>query len=388
MYDTRMLIRLIGTAQKTLERSTKATTARARATFATLPSSSSSRSTSLPHPVPDLSDILHDPSFHKKNLKDRNYPIPPSAIDEIRTFELEAITVRKDLQAAREKRNASSSSKVDPAVLREEGKAVKVRVKELEGRLSVLEKRVLQLSLSLPNTSHPFAPIGPESAARLVATYGPPIPSPTPPEDAQRDHITLSAPSALHWTDFPSSSLISGSSWSLLTNEGALLELALTNYAFSIATRHDFTPVMTPDVVKSEIAERCGFHPRDGGEAQQTYFIQDDKGEDTPALCLTGTAEIPLVAMSAGKVFRENELPLKFVGLGRAFRAEAGARGADSRGLYRVHQFSKVEMVVISNREDSDRILDDLRKIQEEILRGLGLSLRCVLRFAFLVYRS
>jgi seryl-tRNA synthetase len=153
----------------------------------------------------------------------------------------------------------------------------------------------------------------------------------------------------------------------------------LTNYAMSVALSHGFTPALTPDVIRSDVSERCGFRPRDG-EAQQTYFLSD--GQETSALCLAGTAEIPLVAMSAAQTFRADQLPLKHVALGRAFRAEAGARGADSRGLYRVHQFSKVEMVVVCAEEESNRLLEELRAIQEEILDALGLSLRSVCSFS------
>lgn len=336
---------------------------------------SSARATSLPTPVLDLDDVLHDPDFVRRNLVDRRYPLAPTTVDEIRKLEFEAVELRRTLQDVRERRNAMSKAKGGPKGPNQEAIEVKRLLKELEPKLADVTKRLFDLAIQLPNTSHPTSPIGDESKARLVKTFGPPISDPPPAADPARDHLHLSSPANLGWTDFPSASLVAGASWPYLLRDGALLEMALTNYAMSKAIKHGFVPVLTPDVVRSDVAERCGFRPRDG-EAQQTYFLNDGSSEAT--LCLAGTAEIPLVALSAATISAYSELPRKFVALGRAFRAEAGARGADSRGLYRVHQFSKVEMVVICGEETSDRMLEDLRRMQEDILGKLGLSLRYV----------
>jgi len=343
------------------------------ASVATRFASSSSRPSSIPHPVIDLSDVLDYPQDVKDNLRQRKFPLEPEMVDELRKMEIEAMGLRKELQAARERRNVVSKAPKGDMEARKEGAEVKKLLKEIEPKLNSLDKTIQSLALQLPNASHPHVPIGDETNARVVKILGPKISSPPPAARPELDHLQLSSPSNFAWTDFPSSSLTTGSSWPLLTNEAALLELALTNYSMSIALSHDFTPILTPDVVRSDVSERCGFRPRDG-DAQQTYFLSD--GESVSNLCLAGTAEIPLVAMSAAQTFRQEQLPLKFVALGRAFRAEAGARGADSRGLYRVHQFSKVEMVVVCAEDESDRLLEDLKKIQEEILGGLGLSLR------------
>lgn len=350
-------------------------------------SASTTRATSIPPPSIDLAPLLNDPDKVKQNLVDRKYPLGPEVVDEIQSLEMDSRRLKRDIQRIRERRNAVSgfppAAKPGSAAPGSTGgpseaSLVKTRLKALTLELSTITTRLSHLSLQLPNTSSPSSPIGSESAAVIVHTLGPSISSPPPPAQPLLDHLRLSSPSHLAWTDFPSSSLITGASWSLLTNEGALLEMALTQYAFAKTIAHGFSPVLTPDVVRSDIADRCGFRPRDG-EAQQTYFLED--GTKEPALCLVGTAEVPLVAMSAAMVFEEDKLPLKQVALGRAFRAEAGARGADSRGLYRVHQFSKVEMVVVCKQEDSDGILEDLRGIQEDILGDLGLSLRYVPHF-------
>ena len=370
---------------KTMQAMTRRVGIRSHRKFTTTAISfgSTSRSVSLPPPLYDLTDILSDPEYIKKNLRDRKYPLEPEIVDRIRQLEFDSIRTKKELQSLKESRNTLSkllAAKQGTKEQKEAATTIKLSIKSLEPDLARLTESIQDLLANLPNTSHPTSPIGDESKARIVATYGPSISQSTPPPpDPARDHLHLSSPTNLNWTDFSSASLVSGASWPYLLREGALLEMALINYSMSKVVKQGFVPVLTPDVVKSEIADRCGFKPRDG-EAQQTYFLSDGTPSSStpPALCLVGTAEIPLVALSAATVTPYASLPLKYVALGRAFRAEAGARGAESRGLYRVHQFSKVEMVVICGAESSDRILEDLRKTQETILITLGLSLRSV----------
>ncbi len=161
-------------------------------------------------------------------------------------------------------------------------------------------------------------------------------------------------------------------------NEGALLELALTQYAMSKAIARGFKPVITPDVVRADIASRCGFQPRDTGDppVHQMYHLQKTHSVQ-PELVLSGTAEIPLAGMFANKIFHEEELPMKYVGLGRAFRSEAGARGADTRGLYRVHQFTKVELFTACAEGESERLMQEFLDLQLDIFGDLGIPIRC-----------
>ncbi|KIO15875.1 hypothetical protein M407DRAFT_13094 [Tulasnella calospora MUT 4182] len=254
----------------------------------------------------------------------------------------------------------------------EEAKRLKMEIQNLERTLSELDDELLSKSLLLPNDTHPSAPLGAEENATKIATVGP------PPRDVDsaRHHVSINQD--LKFMDLESGAVASGSSWYYLKDIGAFLELALTNFAMSVAVKHGFTPVMTPDVVKEEVATRCGFQPRDeqSSAPTQNYYLHRDDTESQ--LVLAGTAEIPLAAMFAGKIYDYGALPLKVVGLGRAFRAEAGARGADTRGLYRVHQFSKVELFVVSegNVETSSRLMEEMRDVQAEIFDSLGLSFR------------
>lgn len=252
---------------------------------------------------------------------------------------------------------------------------------ELETRLADVDDRLLRLALAVPNDTHPDVPIGPESTAATLSQHGPP-----PIEaDPKRDHVSVGR--QLELLDLETAATVTGSSWYYLLREGALLETALVGYALSVAVRRGFVPVTTPDVVRSDIAHRCGFQPRDAqAESEgmsQTYHVSNalpgsPQAHHRPELVLTGTAEIPLAGMFADHVFLPHELPAKVVGLGRAFRAEAGARGADTRGLYRVHQFTKLELFAVTPIDGSEAMMEELRAVQTEIFAGLGLSFRFV----------
>jgi seryl-tRNA synthetase len=214
-------------------------------------------------------------------------------------------------------------------------------------------------------------PIGPEENAVEVERFGP-VPLSA---DLARDHLRTT-----NWyelLDNEASTISTGSSWPYLRGTLALLEMALINYATSICLKHGYEPVIPPDIIRTDIASRCGFNPRDGADTDsapsQTYHIANTD------LCLAGTAEIPLSALFANRILDHKSLPRKVVGVGHAFRAEAGARGADTRGLYRVHQFTKVEMFCVTAADgDSGQVMEDMRSVQRDIAEGLGLSVRRV----------
>ena len=266
-------------------------------------------------------------------------------------------------------RNSRCSLTRDAAI--EQAKALKIEISELKSRVATIESDLLHTALPIPNDTHPDTPIGSEAATVTLSTHGP---SPSP-LTLSRDHVRV----ARHFQmlDLDAGSTVTGSSWYFLLNEGALLEVALINYALSVAIKHGYKPVTTPDVVKIDIAKRCGFQPRDPTDnVHQMYHLTSESEKEHPALVLSGTAEIPLAGLFANKLYEESQLPLKVVGVGKAFRAEAGARGADTRGLYRVHQFAKVELFTVEVETRSDSAMEDMRKVQIQILDGLKLPFR------------
>ncbi|CAK5280302.1 unnamed protein product [Mycena citricolor] len=321
----------------------------------------------------DYRAISENVVYKSNNALNRKAPLPHDAVQSVARNFKEFKTLSGELNSQRNarsvvgeriKRSATEKNLVEKEAALAEALKMKESIIQVESTLSKLEEEMLATALALPNDTHPSSPLGPESAAVLLSTHGPP-PIPATPK---RDHVTIAQKYGL--LDLEKAATVTGNSWYYLINEAALLELALTNYALSVAIKHGFTPVMTPDVVRSDIAGRCGFHPRD--HASQTYHIQS-KSQD---LILAATAEIPLAGMFANHIQLERTLPIKVAGVGHAFRAEAGARGADTRGLYRVHQFTKVELFVVSPHDESEQLMEDMKNVQISILSGLNLSFR------------
>ena len=168
--------------------------------------------------------------------------------------------------------------------------------------------------------------------------------------------------------DFEAGASVAGQKFYFLKNEAALLELALVQYAMKTLVEEGYTPIITPDVARVEVLEGIGFIPRNPNpETRQIYTIADTD------LCLIATAEITLGGMHRDHIFDELDLPKKYVGLSHCFRTEAGAPGRDTRGLYRVHQFTKVEMFAFCAPDQSEPIHLELLAIEEKIFQGLGL---------------
>ncbi|KAK4684045.1 seryl-tRNA synthetase, partial [Tremellales sp. Uapishka_1] len=326
----------------------------------------------LPKPRPDYTRLLSNPTQTTRNHLLRASPLSTDHVSHIQRLRATHLLLLEKLNNIKAKQNEVGQLIRNSLGDREENlrqaKKLKTRIGDYEKTFSDTESELLELASALPNFSHPDVPLGPEENAIVLESFGPdPLPS-----DPERDHTRITAHFDL--VDTEASSTASGSSWPYLKRELCLLEQALIQYALSVALRHGYTPVATPDVVKVDIAQRCGFQPRD--QSSQVYYIQPSAADTSPTLCLTGTAEIPLSALFADRIFSEKELPLKVVGVGKAFRAEAGARGADTRGLYRVHQFQKVELFAVASETQSEAEMESIRAVQKEIAQSLGLSVR------------
>jgi seryl-tRNA synthetase len=246
-----------------------------------------------------------------------------------------------------------------------EGKALKTEIAALEDTLGKKEALLAAEAARIPNMAHPDAPVGKEEKDNLEIRRWGDIPEFS---FAPKDHVEIGE--ALKLLDFDTATKVSGTKFYYLTNEAVLLELALTRYALEMLAGRGFTLTLTPDIARTEIVEGIGFNPR--GAESNIYTLT---GEET---CLVGTAEITLGGYMADRVLDPEELPLRLAGFSHCFRREAGAAGQYSKGLYRVHQFSKVEMFVFCRPEESESFHDELLAIEEEIFRGLEIPYRVV----------
>jgi seryl-tRNA synthetase len=255
------------------------------------------------------------------------------------------------------------------------------------------EKEIQELAEALPNLTSRHTPVGEEP--EVFGLYND-DPTKKYPNRQWPSHVDIGVKHDL--LDFEGSAQTSGWGWYFLKNEAALLEQALIQYALSVAMKHGWQVVSPPSMVYAHMADACGFQPRDKNEEQQIYAIQQlEKDAAKPQLVMAGTAEIPLAGMKANQTFQESDLPQKYVGVSRCYRAEAGARGVDTKGLYRVHEFTKVEMFgwtlpdmpsepSSSSATDmfegseyssaSEQLFNEMLSIQQEILTSLGLHYR------------
>jgi seryl-tRNA synthetase len=243
------------------------------------------------------------------------------------------------------------------------GRRIKEEVAEIEEKLRGQQSRLDELLMELPNFIHPDVPEGGEEDFRVVKD------GVAPDYDFEpRDHLALCEQHDL--ADFEAGAAVAGQKFYYLKNEAALLDIALQRLALDVLMPEGFTPIITPDLARPDVVSGLGYNPR--GPETQIYSI------DEHDLCLVGTAEITLGGMYAGQILDEADLPIKLAGVSHCFRTEAGSHGRESRGLYRVHQFTKTEMFVFTRPEDSDAQLEELRAIEERIFDALELPYRVI----------
>ncbi|GAB1432319.1 serine--tRNA ligase [Spirochaetota bacterium] len=274
----------------------------------------------------------------------------------------------EDERRARNENSAAMKGKLETDkrnALIAEGKRLKDNIAAMESELSGLDLQLDAELRKIPNMAHPDAPKGKEDKDNTEVKQ---VGSPTVFTFAAKDHVQLGQ--ELDIIDFDAGTRVSGTKFYYLKNQGVFLELALVKYALDILVKKGFTPFITPDIAKMEILEGIGFNPR--GPESNVYALE---GEDS---CLVGTAEITLGGYYSDTIFAKEELPIKMAGLSHCFRREAGAAGQFSKGLYRVHQFTKLEMFIYCLPEDSGKAHEELRLIEEEIFSGLDIPFRVV----------
>ncbi|MAE95590.1 MAG: serine--tRNA ligase [Deltaproteobacteria bacterium] len=245
-----------------------------------------------------------------------------------------------------------------------EGRALKEAVARIESELDAARARFDDALLALPNFIHPDVPVGGEEDFAELRRVG----EPTAFGFEAVDHLEIGRRNDL--LDFEAGARVAGNKFYYLKNGAVLLELALQRYALDILLEDGFTPYVTPDLARPEIVDGIGYNPR--GEETQIYSIANAD------LCLVGTAEITLGGLYADQILDEQQLPLKLAGISHCFRTEAGSAGRESKGLYRVHQFTKVEMFAITRPEDSEAMHEHLLSLEEKIFQGLELPYRVV----------
>lgn len=304
----------------------------------------------------------------KKNISDRYMNVDLDRIiadQDARSAllqEVEALRARRNENAAKMKGRMDGETR---QALIAEGKALKEELAEKEAEFNRIDAVFQAEARTIPNYAHPDAPVGKEDKDSLAIRFHlEPKKFPFKP----KDHVQLGE--ELDVLDFDSGAKVAGQKFYYIKNQLVILQMALERYAMDIVLKHGFTPFITPDIAKEEILQGIGFNPR--GEESNIYTLE---GTGT---CLVGTAEITLGGYYQNTILDKSDLPIRMTGLSHCFRREAGGAGQYSKGLYRVHQFSKLEMFIYCLPEDSDRFHQEILSIEEEIFSGLGLAYRVV----------
>lgn len=304
----------------------------------------------------------------KENIKNRNMTADADKVVELYDKRTSLVTKQQDLQQQRNENAKAMKQKLDDAKRQEliqAGKKIKEDIAEVEKELSQIEIDLDTAARQIPNMIHPDAPIGKLDTENLEVKK---VGTPRKFDFEPKDHVQIAE--GLDLLDFDRGTKVSGPKFYYLKNEAVFLEQALIQYALNILRKHGFELFITPDVAREEILKGIGFNPR--GNESNVYSIEDE------GTCLVATAEITLGGYHSGEILEKSKLPLMYGGLSHCFRREAGAAGQFSKGLYRVHQFDKVEMFVYSTPEQSDELHHKLREIEEEIFTGLGLPFHVV----------
>ncbi|MCJ1234317.1 Serine--tRNA ligase, mitochondrial [Varicellaria rhodocarpa] len=354
-----------------------------------------------PRPTPNVKHIVQNLDLHRQNCIDRNYqslqeqPFAIAKLVEKRkalNFDQGNVNLKKEARELQgtfkvKTKNALNDGTEDVqhvgigadndgahdtlngAARGERARQIKQELRDLKEKEQEVNATIEELALELPNIMSPETPIG--NDPRPISYINIEI----PPSEGSKSHVDIGT--ELDLLDFTSSSTTSGWGWYYLKNAAVLLEQALVQYALHTALKQGFTLVSPPSIVYSHISNACGFRPRDQNGETQVYSLVQQQ-ENKPELCLTGTAEIPFAAMKANTSISLSGLPLRIIGASRCYRAEAGARGVDTKGLYRVHEFTKVEMFAWTKPTllHATEAFNTMLAIQTSLLTALGLRCR------------
>jgi len=312
--------------------------------------------------------ILENPELVQQNCEIRGVQADVARFVKLET---ECRQLQQETEEIARQANVVSKSigKAKDDAEREERKAEGRRLREeKEAKQADIDRLAAEAGAiyrSLPNLAHADSPVGQEADSRELRRGQAEVRSLSFPV---LDHVELAEQHDL--VDFEGGARIAGHGFYFLKNEAALLELALQQYAMELVVGEGFVPMITPDLARGEILQGIGFIPR--GPETQIYSIEDQD------LNLVATSEITLGGLYAGQVIDAEQLPLKLCGISHCFRTEAGAAGRASRGLYRVHQFTKVEMFAFTLPEQSEQMHETLCDLECRLFDGLGIPYRVV----------
>lgn len=312
----------------------------------------------------DIQFVRDNPDRIREKSKQKGYDID---INRLLQLDNERRELLQTVEALRQERNQIADSMKQaggkpPEDQMIRGRELKVELAEREGYLNNVEEEWMNLLAGIPNPHTDDVPLGGEEDSVEISHFGE---KPT----GARDHLDYMT--ERDWVDFERGAKVAGTKFYFLKGQAALLENAIKQYALDLLIKKGFTFLTVPHLVNTRTAAGAGFAPKSSDESNE-YFVE---GED---LALIGTAEAPLTGYHADEIIDEDKLPLYYVGYSPCYRREAGTYGKHTRGLFRVHQFNKLEMYAFTTPEQSVEVHEKLREIEEEIWQSIGIPYRIV----------
>jgi len=308
----------------------------------------------------DIKYIRENAEEVKQNIKNRKVGID---LDKLLDADKQRREILQEVERHRSLRNQKSKTKPSEEEIKKM-RELGEEIRKLELEEAIVTTNYFELLMQVPNLTHSESPIGGEENFKVLETNG------KVPKFSFEPKTHIELMEDLNLIDFERGAKVAGSKFYFAKNELVRLNQALINYGMDITSKHGFELIETPDLAKNDILEGIGFNPR--GEETQVYSIE---GTD---LSLIGTAEITMGGYHAGEVLDLSNGPKKYVALSHCFRTEAGAYGKASKGLYRVHQFTKLEMFIYCKPEDSEKLHQELLEIEKEICDGLEFPYRVI----------
>lgn len=310
----------------------------------------------------DIRFIRENAEAVQQNAEKKGYNL---SITDLLKVDAERRTLQQQVDELREKRNENAAKMKGGKPSQElidEGKRIKVELAEREKYLTAVDGEFQDQMAGVPNMIFDDVPLGGEEDSVEIKAWG-------EKTAGAKDHLDFAV--ARDWVDFERGAKVAGAKFYYVKNELALLENAIIQFALQKLVAKNFTYMTVPHMVNARTAVGTGFAPRTSDQSDE-YGIE---GED---LALIATAEVPLTGYHADEIIDEDKLPLFYAALSPSYRKEAGAAGKHTRGLFRVHQFNKLEMYAYTLPEQSKDVHETLLSVEEEIWQELGIPYHIV----------
>ncbi len=315
----------------------------------------------------DINFVRENPQKVKDACKNKNVQV---SVDLVLDLDKEKRALLTQIETLKAEQNKISRGGKGNLAIVEQAKEIKAKIKEIEPQLEEVDAELKDLLLQLPNIPADDVPVGKDDSENVVLRKVGNVFLKKLFSAGQKTKDYMDLGEALDLIDTERAGKVAGSRFGYIKGELALLEFALINLVMDTVRKEGFIPVLPPVMIKNQMARGTGYF--EAGDEKEAYYLPADD------MYLAGTSEQPLAAMHADEVLDEKDLPIRYIGFSTCFRREAGSYGKDTKGILRVHQFDKLEMFIYSKQEDSRKEHELILKIEEKLMKALGLPYQVI----------